>query len=127
MSLYLGTGDVGFERISTQDIGFGLRHLTDVAIKARLAGINDSVTARQRPGHWAALLCEVADRGLGVRDHGATSSPLRTPPTGWHRRRVRPSCLSASSLTFQALFFANSFLLRRKDTSSPVPNAPRPP
>ena len=58
---------VGFERTATQDIGFGLRQLTDVANKALSPGINDPTTAVHALGHSAALLCEVAGRSLGVR------------------------------------------------------------
>lgn len=58
---------VGFERTSTQDIGFGLRQLTDVANKALSPGINDPTTAIHALGHSAALLCEIADRALGAR------------------------------------------------------------
>jgi uncharacterized membrane protein len=56
---------VGFERTATQDIGFGLRQLTDAANKALSPGINDPTTAVHALGHSAALLCEIADRELG--------------------------------------------------------------
>ncbi|MEP7180283.1 MAG: DUF2254 domain-containing protein [Pseudonocardiales bacterium] len=58
---------VGFERTATQDIGFGLRQLTDVANKALSPGVNDPTTAIHALGHAAALLCEIADRALGPR------------------------------------------------------------
>jgi len=58
---------VGFERTSTQDVGFGLRQLTDVANKALSPGINDPTTAVHALGHSAALLCEIVERDLGSR------------------------------------------------------------
>jgi uncharacterized membrane protein len=75
---------VGFERTSTQDIGFGLRQLTDVANKALSPGINDPTTAVHALGHSAALLCEIADRAFGSRvlrddDDDITRVVLRRP------------------------------------------------
>ena len=60
----LGTG---FERTSAQDIGFGLRQLTDVAVKSLSPGINDPTTAIHALGHSSALLCELAARDPGPR------------------------------------------------------------
>ena len=57
----------GFERTAAQDVGFGLRQLTDVADKALSPGINDPTTAVHALGHSAALLCELAGRELGPR------------------------------------------------------------
>lgn len=57
----------GNERTAAQDVGFGLRQLTDVATKALSPGINDPTTAVHALGHSAALLCELADRDLGPR------------------------------------------------------------
>lgn len=54
----------GFERTAAQDIGFGLRQLTDVALKALSPGINDPTTAVHALGHSSALLCEFAARDL---------------------------------------------------------------
>ena len=55
----------GSERTATQDVGFGLRQLVDVAIKALSPGINDPTTAVHALGHVSSLLCELADRDLG--------------------------------------------------------------
>lgn len=55
----------GFERTAAQDVGYGLRQLTDVATKALSPGINDPTTAVHAIGHISALLCELADRQLG--------------------------------------------------------------
>ena len=57
----------GPERTSEQDVGFGLRQLTDVTAKALSPGINDPTTAVHALGHAAALLCELTDLDLGPR------------------------------------------------------------
>ncbi len=62
---------LGFERTSTQDVGYGLRQLTDVANKALSPGINDPTTAIHALGHISAFLCALSSRDLGpelVRD-----------------------------------------------------------
>lgn len=56
---------IGYERTAAQDVGHGLRQLTDVANKALSPGINDPTTAVHALGHISALLCELADRDLG--------------------------------------------------------------
>ncbi|MEU3648864.1 DUF2254 domain-containing protein [Lentzea sp. NPDC034063] len=53
------------ERTAAQDVGFGLRQLTDVAIKALSPGINDPTTAVHALGHSAALLAQLAAHELG--------------------------------------------------------------
>ena len=55
----------GTERTAAQDIGFGLRQLTDVATKALSPGINDPTTAVHALGHVSALLGELAEAELG--------------------------------------------------------------
>ncbi|MDN5790099.1 MAG: DUF2254 domain-containing protein [Micrococcales bacterium] len=55
----------GFERTSVQDVGHGLRQVTDVANKALSPGINDPTTAMHALGHLSALLCEIATREVG--------------------------------------------------------------
>ena len=55
----------GYERTAGQDVGFGLRQLTDVANKALSPGINDPTTAVHALGHISSLLCDLADRRLG--------------------------------------------------------------
>jgi uncharacterized membrane protein len=56
---------VGPERTAAQDVGFGLRQLTDVTNKALSPGINDPTTAVHALGHISALLCDLADHDLG--------------------------------------------------------------
>lgn len=74
---------IGSERTGTQDIGYGLRQLTDVAIKALSPGINDPTTAVHALGHSSALLCEFAGRQLGPElltdDEGAVRVVLARP------------------------------------------------
>lgn len=55
----------GYERTAAQDVGFGLRQLSDVANKALSPGINDPTTAIHALGHVSALLCQLAVRELG--------------------------------------------------------------
>jgi uncharacterized membrane protein len=58
---------VGYERTAAQDVGYGLRQLTDVANKALSPGINDPTTAIHALGHISALLCQLAGRDLSFR------------------------------------------------------------
>ncbi len=55
----------GHERTAAQDVGFGLRQLTDVANKALSPGINDPTTAVHALGHISSLLCTLSSRRLG--------------------------------------------------------------
>ncbi len=55
---------VGYERTAAQDVGYGLRQLTDVANKALSPGINDPTTAIHALGHISAILCQLAGRDL---------------------------------------------------------------
>jgi len=55
----------GIERTATQDIGYGLRQLTDVVIRALSPGINDPTTAVHGLNSCSAILCELAGYRLG--------------------------------------------------------------
>lgn len=57
----------GNERTPVQDVGYGLRQLTDVAVKALSPGINDPTTAVHALGFSSALLCELAQRRLDYK------------------------------------------------------------
>lgn len=74
---------IGFERTAAQDVGYGLRQLTDVANKALSPGINDPTTAVYALGHISAVLCELAGRDLGPSllrdDDGRVRVVLRRP------------------------------------------------
>ncbi|WP_197746940.1 DUF2254 domain-containing protein [Mycolicibacterium madagascariense] len=64
---------IGYERTAAQDVGYGLRQLTDVANKALSPGINDPTTAVHALGHISAILCQLARRDLRpvvLRDGG---------------------------------------------------------
>ncbi|WP_113718301.1 DUF2254 domain-containing protein [Arthrobacter dokdonensis] len=56
----------GPERTAAQDVGYGLRQLTDVVNKALSPGINDPTTAVHALGHTAALLAELMGYQLGA-------------------------------------------------------------
>ena len=51
---------VGYERTSSQDIGFGLRQLVDITIRALSPGVNDPTTAVHALSHVSAVLCLIA-------------------------------------------------------------------
>jgi uncharacterized membrane protein len=57
---------IGPERTSVQDVAFGLRQLTDVAVRALSPGLNDPTTAIHALGHSSAFLCSAAERRLGT-------------------------------------------------------------
>ena len=73
---------VGYERTAAQDVGYGLRQLTDVANKALSPGINDPTTAVHALGHVSAILCQLASRDLGpvvLRHDDVVRVVLRRP------------------------------------------------
>ncbi len=60
-----------YERTSSQDIGFGVRQIADIASKALSPGINDPTTAVHALSHLSALLCSIAelpDQSSGLTD-----------------------------------------------------------
>ena len=73
----------GIERTATQDIGYGLRQLTDVVIRALSPGINDPTTAVHGLNSCSAKLCELAGYHLGRRilrdDHQVLRVVLAQP------------------------------------------------
>ncbi len=73
----------GPERTASQDIAYGLRQMTDVAVKALSPGINDPTTAVYALGHMSALLCEMTQRQLGPKllhdDDGVVRVVLERP------------------------------------------------
>jgi uncharacterized membrane protein len=56
---------IGFERTATQDIGYGLRQLTDVVVRALSPGINDPTTAVHGLSSCSAVLCHLVGYRLG--------------------------------------------------------------
>ncbi|MFE3581332.1 DUF2254 domain-containing protein [Streptomyces vinaceus] len=73
----------GVERTHQQDLGLGLRQLTDVAVRALSPGVNDPTTAIHALSHSSALLCELAKRDPRPRlltdDHGRIRVVLQRP------------------------------------------------
>jgi uncharacterized membrane protein len=71
------------ERTPVQDIAYGLRQLTDVAVKALSPGINDPTTAVHALVHSRTLLCDLADLRLGTAvlrsDDDAVRVVIRRP------------------------------------------------
>lgn len=74
--------EVGFERTEAEDVGYGLRQLADVAVKALSPGINDPTTAVSALGHLSALLAELAGRELGPRVRTADDGRARVELVG---------------------------------------------
>lgn len=73
----------GFERTSTQDVGFGLQQLLDVMNKALSPGVNDPTTAVHALGHISAVLSDVGRRSTGpetlLDDEGRPRAVLAYP------------------------------------------------
>ena len=57
--------DLGIERTAAQDVGYGLRQITDIVNNALSPGINDPTTAVHGFGQTSALLVELTCRHLG--------------------------------------------------------------
>ncbi|OFE15034.1 hypothetical protein BA895_07835 [Humibacillus sp. DSM 29435] len=66
-----GSLRTGPERTAAQDVGFGLRQLTDVANKALSPGINDPTTAIHAIDHISVVLSQLAGCELGPVEHTA--------------------------------------------------------
>ena len=75
---------VGDERTPVQDIGYAVRQLTDVVVKALSPGINDPTTAVHGIGHLSALLCRLADRRLGPSVYCDDDDVVRVVVEGPH-------------------------------------------
>jgi uncharacterized membrane protein len=60
---------IGYERTLDQDVGFGMRQLEDIAVKAMSPSINDPVTAAHAVGHCADILVRLTDCRLGSTVH----------------------------------------------------------
>lgn len=56
---------IGQERTSVQDVAFGLRQITDVAVKALSPGVNDPTTAVHALNWSSVLLSDLAGRRCG--------------------------------------------------------------
>ncbi|QIL74810.1 DUF2254 domain-containing protein [Hymenobacter sp. HDW8] len=74
---------IGSQRTIKQDVGFGLRQIVDIALKALSPGINDTTTAIISVDYLGALLAQLADRSL--------ASSLRTDTDRVRVIAIRPS------------------------------------
>lgn len=78
-----GCVHTGTERTGSQDVGFRLRQLTDLANKALSPGINDPTTAIHALCHISDLLCALTDYDLGAHlihdDDGRMRVALHRP------------------------------------------------
>lgn len=61
-----GAVHLGPDRTESRDLTFGLRQLTDIAVKALSPSINDPTTARQAVEQLASVLVDLADHPLGT-------------------------------------------------------------
>lgn len=78
----VGAFSTAYERTPAQDVGFGLRQLADIAIKALSPGVNDPTTAVHVLGHISALLGDLADLDHRPEGYAGTDGALRLIPSG---------------------------------------------
>ncbi|WP_406347076.1 DUF2254 domain-containing protein [Streptomyces sp. NBC_00648] len=71
------TVSVGVERTFHQDLGFGLRQLCDIALRALSPAVNDPTTAVQCLDRIVQLLAELAHRPLGAVGHRDRQGAVR--------------------------------------------------
>ena len=76
---------VGAERTFHQDLGFGLRQLSDIALRALSPAVNDPTTAVQAVDRIVQFLSSVAQRPLGALLHRDRRGIVRLvqPVPGW--------------------------------------------
>ncbi|MFI6280181.1 DUF2254 domain-containing protein [Streptomyces sp. NPDC050988] len=76
---------VGAERTFHQDLGFGLRQLADIALRALSPAVNDPTTAVQAADRIVQFLSSVARRPLGALLHRDRRGTVRLvqPVPGW--------------------------------------------
>ncbi|MCZ4119142.1 DUF2254 domain-containing protein [Streptomyces sp. H39-S7] len=68
---------VGVERTFHQDLGFGLRQLADIGLRALSSAVNDPTTAVQCLDRIVQFLAAVVDRPLGAVHHTDRSGAVR--------------------------------------------------
>ena len=78
------TLSLGAERTSQQDVGFGIRQLVDIALRALSPGINDPTTAVDAIGHIGDILVMMSERKLGARSWSDAGGTVRV-------HAIRPS------------------------------------
>jgi uncharacterized membrane protein len=79
------TISVGVERTYHQDLGFGLRQLSDIALRALSSAINDPTTAVQALDRIVQLLAALSRRPLDAALHRDRGGAVRLvqPVPGW--------------------------------------------
>ncbi|MCX5386646.1 DUF2254 domain-containing protein [Streptomyces sp. NBC_00083] len=79
------TVSVGVERTFHQDLGFGLRQLADIGLRALSAAVNDPTTAVQCLDRMIQVLTALANRPLGAVGHpdGKGTVRLVQDVPGW--------------------------------------------
>ncbi|MFH8607271.1 DUF2254 domain-containing protein [Streptomyces sp. NPDC018029] len=71
------TVSVGVERTFHQDLGFGLRQLSDIALRALSPAVNDPTTAVQALDRIVQFLASIAPHPLGALGHRDRRGALR--------------------------------------------------
>ncbi|MFD3442858.1 DUF2254 domain-containing protein [Streptomyces sp. NPDC058685] len=71
------SASVGTERATSQDIGFGLRQLSDIALRALSPAVNDPTTAVQCLDRIVLLLSTMARQPLGTAYHRDARGAVR--------------------------------------------------
>jgi uncharacterized membrane protein len=66
-SLISSAANIGFERTMQEDVGFGIRQLTDIAVKALSPGVNDPTSAVDAVAHLSVIMACLAQRDLDHR------------------------------------------------------------
>ncbi|MGW3990628.1 DUF2254 domain-containing protein [Streptomyces sp. NPDC004830] len=80
-----GAVSVGVERTYHQDLGFGLRQLADIALRALSSAINDPTTAVQALDRVVQVLAALSRRPLDAARHRDRAGAVRLvqPLPGW--------------------------------------------
>ncbi|MET9379241.1 DUF2254 domain-containing protein [Streptomyces sp. NPDC002992] len=73
---------VGVERTFHQDLGFGMRQLSDIALRALSPAVNDPTTAVQCLDRIVQLLAALANRPLGAVHHRDRAGAVRLVQLG---------------------------------------------
>ena len=98
--------DVPVSRTMQQDIGFGIRQLVDIALRALSTGVNDPTTAHECVVHLGAICYEILRRDLPPKEVAGEDGRrviLSGPPThadfvAWAFDEIRQSAVPLPSL-----------------------------
>ncbi|MFC5213014.1 DUF2254 domain-containing protein [Streptomyces coerulescens] len=123
------TTSVGVERTYHQDLGFGLRQLCDIALRALSPAVNDPTTAVQALDRVVQLLAALSRQPLDVALHRDRSGTVRLvqPVPGWTElvdlgfTEVRGCALASPQVSRRMLAGLDDLLLlARPDRREPV-------